>query len=585
MKMNYNIFLIFFLYFNVIQNTFSQVKSEKENISIQQVTIIKSYSPSLSNIFKIPETVKFLDSLFMKKKKIEYSVLPIPILSTFKPSKGEPQILNPEKVLLKYNSFFRAGFGNFNHMLIDYTSEIKLGRIQSINWLIKYDGLLKKIPNTVLSNSNSNSIFNISHSYHSNSLSSLSQINFHQLQQSFYGIRSNFLDPLIFEFIDPRQNLNYLSVGTRWNWFNSFTRSLDFKIFLTSDSYQSNEFEIDLKSKFQFSFIGFMVSLSPSFNHFSNEFASDYYSGSPSSLSSGKVGLGLNVSSSQKKIKFKIGAKSVYGLSDGFNEKQLYFFPYIDVLYNSSKRNFSPFINIKGDLILNNFRKFTHENQFTAPGIKIQSNEVPVEIRLGSKSLIAKGWEFIINGYYQINKNHPFYGNFGFDSTNLNFTSYRYGNSFEIIYDEIKIIGFETSIKANFKNSGFVNLNASYNELKTNNIDKPWNLPKLKLNFSGHIKIKSRLYAQWQLNYLGRRVNAYRAEFLLQDPINASILSEELKPFIYSNFKITYEINDKWNFFVDGENVFNQNYLEWSNYNSYGSQYLIGFQYNFDFNL
>ena len=93
------------------------------------------------------------------------------------------------------------------------------------------------------------------------------------------------------------------------------------------------------------------------------------------------------------------------------------------------------------------------------------------------------------------------------------------------------------------------------------------------------------MYAQWQLNYLGRRVNAYRAEFLLQDPINASILSEELKPFIYSNFKITYEINDKWNFFVDGENVFNQNYLEWSNYNSYGSQYLIGFQYNFDFNL
>ena len=50
------------LFFNNI--SFSQ--SQKDNLKIEQVTVIKSFTPSLSNAFLIPSFPKVNDSIYIK---------------------------------------------------------------------------------------------------------------------------------------------------------------------------------------------------------------------------------------------------------------------------------------------------------------------------------------------------------------------------------------------------------------------------------------------------------------------------------------------------------------------------------------
>ncbi|MDG2396428.1 MAG: hypothetical protein P8M03_02095 [Flavobacteriaceae bacterium] len=578
------IFLIIPLFSNSTGLFATQEIKDSDTLSIQQVTIIKSYNPSLSDVFKLRDAPIISDSLITKKKRLEYSIFSVPVVSTFKPSKGEPKILKPIKSIPEFNSFLSAGFGNFNNLLIDYTSGIKIDRNQSIEWIISIDGIFKDIPNQEIESDTNSSIFNVSHTFLNNSMSLVSQINYHQNKINFYGVRSNALDPLILKSIDPVQRINYLSLGSRWKWFNSFFKKLNLETFLTSDSYESNEFEFKLNSKFQFSFLGLIVSGITDLNYFSNEFISDYYSETPLTTSTGKATFGLNFSYIRSKIKLVLGGKGVYGLSDGFNEEDIFVFPYLDVIYNSSDKLFVPFIKIEGDLKLNNFRTLTHYNPYVAPTIKLVPSNIPYEFRFGTKSSISKDWELTMNGFYQKNKNFPLYRNFGFDFSNYKFISYRYGNSFEVIYNEINTIGFETSVNAKFKNNGSIGLKASYMNYNTKELNKAWNLPKVKLEFNGNLNFKRSYNVQWNLKYLGKRYNAFRDEFLLQDLFKASVLEEKINSFFYSDIKITFKVNERWNIFIKGENFINKNNFEWSNYQLHGPLFLSGLLYNFDFN-
>ena len=584
MKMKSNLFKFFLVTISCFNIIVSQETENDNKISIQEITIIKSYNPSLKDVFKVPETIYLLDTLLIKKNENKYNVLPVPVLSTFKPNKGEPLVLKFTKKSEKFNSLLNMGFGNFNHILLDYSSGIKLDRLNSIDWIINFDGILKKNPITVFDSSKSNSLFNISHSFKSNSLWSISQINFHQNKQNFHGIRSIISDPLIIEKTDTKQNLGYLSIGSNWNWFNSLINEVDFNIFFTSDSYQSSEFEFDLNSIFKFSLLGMKINLSPSINYFSNQFSSEYYSNLPTEYFSGKSSIKFDIISIKNKLKFKIGLIASKGLSNGFEENNFFVFPNFDFAYFSSNRFFNPYGKIEGNLELNNYRKFTHNNPFTSPGIIFEPNVIPLQLIFGNSFMISKIIELDLNGFYMKSKSHPFFRNFGYDNSNFDFTSFRYGNSFEVIYDELESYGFEMGLKVIFKANDYVNMNIIYRDLKAKEISRPWNLSNLKMNFSGNMRIINKLYAQWKINYIGKRYNSFRDNFLLQSPEDASEIEEELKPFIYSDLRITQVVNERWNVFIKAENIFNQKSYEWANYKSYGSQFLFGLSYNFNFN-
>lgn len=70
---------------------------EKEDLGTQKVTVTKSYTPSLSDAFKLNTEEFDLKALQPETRKLEYQPQEIKVISTFVPNKASPLKLQRKK--------------------------------------------------------------------------------------------------------------------------------------------------------------------------------------------------------------------------------------------------------------------------------------------------------------------------------------------------------------------------------------------------------------------------------------------------------------------------------------------------------
>jgi len=569
---------------------FVLAQEEKEDIGTQEVTVIKSYTPSLQDVFKLRNSPETLDSIVAPKKAVEYSIFSVPVASTFIPSKGTARKLIPKKQKPQFNSGGSLGFGNFNQLLFEYNTNFNIDRRQKIDWILYYNGFLKPIEEVQLDSKQSNLLFNISHQYATSKRNSFSQINFRQHQQSFYGLRNALEDDFILAQIQPQQKLNYFSLSSAWQWYDPLVKKLSLDSYLTTDAFGSAEMEVDFSSKFQVLWGGVAITLLPEVTFLTTSFEEDFYTREAVEYSSGNARLSLFASKINGNFKFKIGAKAAMGIGDEFEETNFFLYPELALSYRPKKGNFAPFLNLTGTLQQNSFRAFTHENPYVAPAIRLQASNIPYQAQLGTRSKFAAGWEFQWNLFYEQNENQPLYQNLGIDIDRLNIVSYRYANAFEVIYANLHKTGVEAQLGAAFKNGGRLQFKARYANFTFDSVNDStplleqtaFNLPQLSVHFNGTFKLGQKFYFQWYVKHIGERENAYRDNFLGQNMQAAPVLIENLEAYTQIDASLQYQLNERWEVFVKGRNLMNESLYQWANYPVYGTQILLGGRYNFD---
>ena len=580
--------LLFVFFFCSVGFVFGQ---ERENIGVQEVTVIKSYTPSLQDVFKLRQSPTVIDSIIAPKKEVSYSMFSVPVASTFVPSKGSARKLQPKKKKPQFNSRAAIAFGNLNQLLFDYSSNYFIDRRQKIDWLVNYNGFLRNLEDVQLDSKQSNLLLNVSHQYATSKRNNFSQLNYRQHQQSFYGLRAPIDDAFILQNLDPKQNLNYFSLTSNWQWYEPWVKALKLNTYLTNDAFTTAEAELDFSAKIQTVFGGVALTLLPEFTYLNTQFSEAYYSRLPIDYAVGKGSLSLFASKIRGKFKFKIGATAVYGLGDEFTQNNLFVYPQLALSYLPEKGSFAPFLKVDGDLTLNSFRSFSHENPYVAPAIDLQSSFIPLKAQLGTRSKFFTGWEFQWNLDYQQNKQRPLYRNFGQDIDRQNIIAYRLGNSFEVEYASITTIGVTAQLSAAFKNGGRMQLKASYADYsfdEETDQTKPeamtaFNLPQISLAFNGTLKVGQKVNFQWLVKHIGERKNAYRdSSFIGQDIQNARVIIEDLNAFTQIDLSANYTFSERWGIFLKGKNLTNQTTLQWSNYPVFGTQFLLGLRYNFD---
>ena len=178
------------LFFNNI--SFSQ--SQKDNLKIEQVTVIKSFTPSLSNAFLIPSFPKVNDSIYIKNNNLKYDILENKIVSTFEPNKAKPLQLIRQRNEAFYNSSFFSGFGNKGQVFFRALSLIPIDRNQSYGFIINRRGYSKDVSKTEV-NSNKNSfLIGANHILKTNEIRSDSKFSFDSNKNNFYGIYNDNLN-------------------------------------------------------------------------------------------------------------------------------------------------------------------------------------------------------------------------------------------------------------------------------------------------------------------------------------------------------------------------------------------------------
>lgn len=120
----------------ISQFSFSQKKDE--NIGTEVVNVVKPYTPTISDAFKVKETPTLEDSDNSKKETINYTIFSFPVASTFSPSKGKAANVDKSKEETLYKNYFTGGLGNYRTLFGELYVTENVGDTDYVAGMLKH---------------------------------------------------------------------------------------------------------------------------------------------------------------------------------------------------------------------------------------------------------------------------------------------------------------------------------------------------------------------------------------------------------------------------------------------------------------
>ena len=80
------------------------------------------------------------------------------------------------------------------------------------------------------------------------------------------------------DLIDPSQKLNYISIRSRWQWYNSVFRKVDFSSHITTDSFHSTEHIVNINTQLRVPIFDQYLELKPHVKLVNTNFVRRYLS-------------------------------------------------------------------------------------------------------------------------------------------------------------------------------------------------------------------------------------------------------------------------------------------------------------------
>tara|TARA_B110000977_G_C11090554_1_gene496685 strand:- start:5672 stop:7426 length:1755 start_codon:yes stop_codon:yes gene_type:complete len=559
---------------------------EKDNLGIQQVTVTKSYSPSLSNVFKIRSKPEVNDSLSKKKLGVNYTFLSLPVISTFVPNKASPLKLQKQEATFFYNSYVSGGLGNKSSFLLDAAMMLPLDRSQGLGFDFRRSAV-SGVEGTLLPSDQSRTTLNLLHQYKTKSLNVNSDFRFDRQNHNFYGIsegdRTNF-DSSPTDNTDAKQHLNYLSIRSKWQWYESPFSKLYFNTSITTDYFDTTENILKINTQMRFPLFGKFLEVTPGFQLVNTDFKTAYYSDEPLSFKEGLTDLEIQFLNIGKKLKFRVGTHAFYALGNDNKKSAVFVYPKFELSYSPKSQKMIPFINYQGHYDLNSFTSFSLQNPYVSPTLRLESTEVLHEGKIGFNATPGSGLRFRFAAVYSKSNRHPLFKRLPFDLKSSE-VPFRLANTYGIVYDEIEKKGLETSISLRFNENNKLTLETRYSDYQSTVEKHAWNLPAIEIDLKGNFRFGQKLFVQFIGNYIGKREVAAWDVFLNQ-PLEDALEGTATLSDVFSIFSnVTYKLNSSWDVFYEAKVRLGKETARWAHYENHSQLHLVGIRYKFDLNL
>jgi outer membrane cobalamin receptor len=164
-----------------------------------------------------------------------------------------------------------------------------------------------------------------------------------------------------------------------------------------------------------------------------------------------------------------------------------------------------------------------------------------------------------------------------YTATNTN-RSYELGNSFGVVYDNIKTIGVFGELKADVSKKVALGINATFNSFTTDFEKEAWNLPGIRFGSTLDVNITEKWFAGANLFFVGERKDN---QFNINLANNGGTVT--LDSYFDANLNLGYQHNKRLTAFLKVNNIANQAYQKWLNYPVQQLQLVLGASYKFDF--
>ena len=573
-----------------IQFSFSQVKDE--NIGSEVVNIVKPYTPTISDAFKVKETPVLADEETHKKEKIQYNIFSFPVASTFTPSKGTAATVDPKEKDKLFNNYATLGFGNYGTANAELFITKNISRTSYVGGMLRHLSSQGGIKDLVLDDKYANTSLDLTYGVRERNLSWNIDLGLKNQTYNWYGLpKFTLFDDALINTIDPKQSYNTIALGGKMALKNSFFKeaSMQFKHF--SDALGSAENRFFIKPQLDFKVMDQKVNTDFIFDYVGGDFDRRIdLINSAYNYSSLNFGFSPSIFYQQDDLSLQVGASVFYSVLNRntigmpLNKNSIYMYPNIKASYKLVGDILIAYAGAEGNLQQNSYADFVDENPFVSPTLFIEPTDNKFDIYAGLKGKLANAVAFNVKASFLNQDNKALFLNNKFNVLSTNTEGYAYGNSFGVVYDNVKTMSLFGELKADFSKNLTFGINGTYNNYSSDTQAEAWNLPQLKIGTTLDFDINKKWYAGANVFFVGERkdlVSIQNDAAVFPPTFSQQVVT--LDSYFDLNAHVGFKYNTRLTAFLKGNNLANQQSNRWANFPVQGIQVLIGANYKFDF--
>jgi len=567
--------IIFFIFLLISGAVFSQ---KKEKIATEEINVVKPFSPTVSEAFKInlkPE----IDSVDLgAKKEVNYSINSVPVASTFTPAKGKAKTLQRVPKERFYDNFISAGYGNYNTPIVEIFAHGSSSKYNDIGGFLNFHSSGGGIRGIELKDNFTNLDVDLFYKQSERTFDWKIEGGVDYLSNNWYGLSDKIdYSETVINAIDEKQTFTDISLAGEVEFFDALihTGNISFNNFF--DKFNSVENNLKLNSVIDFPIGRELMFSELSLEFLHGSFENNYFQTDNLSYTYFNLGFSPNFELLRDNLTLNLGAKLYYSMTSDFDGSKFYIYPNITASYNISEESLIAYAGVIGDLQQNNYRNFVDQNPFVSPTLFIQRTNQQYNAYAGIKGLLNSKVRFNLKAAYINEKDKPLFklNPSLTDGTNEVDKGYEAANSFQVVYDNVNTINFNAEIIFDlFKEFKFGG-NIDFNSYSLSNEAHAWNLPL----------IKSTLLAKYTRKKWSAGADLFfssdRKDELSIIPSSSNIITNSA--YFDINLNGVYHINDKFDVFVNVNNILSDNYQVYTNFKVQGLQIFAGVKYKFDF--
>lgn len=558
-------------------------------IGTEVVNVVKPYTPTISDAFKVKATPTLNDELTTAKKKVTYSIFSVPVASTFTPAKGKAANVKKAPKVKLYDNYATLGFGSFTSILAEFYSNFQISRTEDFGVFLKHNSSQGGIDGVVVDDYFYDSRLNLNYGARERDMSWRTDLDVQHQFFNWYGI-----DPAIIElqslidppFITPETDVAHTYFTAGLNGSIQFDDAM-FKegratLRYFGDSENSSEIRAIVKPTLEFPIAG---------ENITTAFTVDYVGGGFENEISGvtttrdhsilNAGFSPSLVILRDNLTVNLGVAGFVSLDTQNSDTDFFVYPKVSASYRVVGDYFIAYAGLEGDLKQNSYYDFAQENPFIAPLQDIQITDQQYDGYLGIKGKLSNNASYNLRANYMSESGKALFLNNNSSFATAGSAAWLNGNSFSVIYDDVETLGVFGELNFDVNNNFKMKINGQFNSYTTTSQEEAWNLPALTASVFGDYQITEQWFAGVNIFFVGERQDRAFAG----DPLDILSTPEiiTLDSYLDANAHVGYRLNDRLTAFGRVNNILNSNYEKWQNYPVQGLQGMLGATYRFNF--
>lgn len=555
-------------------------KTKKDTLKTEEITVIKPYTPTISEAFKVKSDPEINNINSFEKEKVNYSIFSIPVASTFTPSKGKAKGVARIPKERLFENYVLAGFGNYMTPIFETFLHSGNPRYNDYGVFLKYQSSQGGIQDVLLDDNYSDAKANIYYKQFERDFDWKVNAGYSRQRLNYYGLPTDIVfTENVINNIEEKQVYSTIYVGGDINFDDSVFQGATVDFVNFSDDYKSSEFHFLIKPTFEFPISTELITAEVIVDFLSGNFKESYLTDNQINYSFLNFGVNPSFEVLRNDLSITIGAKLYYSFDLENSNGKFKGYPNVTASYNVIEDILIVSAGVTGDLIQNTYKSFAEENPFVSPTLNMQQSDQQYKAFVGVKGKLASNIGYNLNVNYSSEKDKALYVQNQIQTNGaINVEkAYQAGNSFQIVYDHLKTINAFGEINVDISKEFYLAFGVDYSNYTTTNELETWNLPEIQASISGEYKAKN-WYAGTKIFFRGTTkdyVIAYG-----ESPENGLTVTNN--SYIDLNFNGGYIFNNRLSVFGKVNNAVSESYQRFVNYPVQSIQFLAGITYKFD---